>query len=325
MNETRAKILILAGPTASGKTSLSLDLARDLGCEIVSADSMQLYQWMDIGSAKPTPEERARAVHYLVDEIDPAAPFSVAEYREHAGRAIQQILDKGKIPLIVGGTGLYVHSLLYNMDFSETSQNTARRQELQKLAEQQGGEALHRILRRVDPVAAERIHPNNIKKMIRAVEAAESGHPVAEFQRTQEQPGPYDCLLFGVTRRRDVLYERINQRVDEMIRQGLVEEVRSLSQRGLTPDMISMKGIGYKEVFALLQGECTLDETVEQIKRSTRRYSKRQMTWFRRYDQMIWYDITEESHHALQDMKQRAGRFLSGVEITQKEDSNGTA
>ena len=306
----KKKVIIIAGPTASGKTGCAVELAVRLGGEIISADSMQLYKFMDIGSAKPTKEEQARAVHHLVDEIEPDRPFSVAEYRKIAGKYIDQVTECGKVPIIAGGTGLYVHSIISEMDFSNAPPDMVRRQELRRLAKEQGSEALHTILKKLDPESAGRIHPNNLKRTIRAIEAAERGEPLRAFGHAEAGTGEYNYVMFGLTRRRDVLYERIDRRVDEMVSEGLVEEVRGLMSRGLKSEDISMKGIGYKEIISCLEGEYDLEEALRLVKRNTRRYAKRQMTWFRRYSDMIWYDLTDGVEDALDDMTERARRFL---------------
>ena len=305
----KIKIIVLAGPTASGKTECAVRLAGNIGGEIISADSMQLYKYMDIGSAKPTAEERAAAVHHLIDEIDPAQDFSVAMYRELAGRYIHQVHDAGKIPIIEGGTGLYVHSIVNNMDFSETPGDPELRERLRALAEERGGEYLHAELEKIDPDAAARIHPHNIKKMIRAIEAAKAGKPIPSFEKSESEPGEFECLMFGITRSRQVLYDRINRRVDIMMQEGLVDEVKSILGRGIDPDSIAMKGIGYKEIIGYLEGNYGLDEATELVKRNTRRYAKRQLTWFRRYKDMIWYDVTDGTDEAVEDMSAKAAAF----------------
>ena len=308
--ENKKKVIVIAGPTASGKTGCAVELAVRLGGEIVSADSMQIYKYMDIGSAKPTEEEQRRAVHYLVDEIEPDEPFSVAEYRKRAGAYIDLITDNGKVPLLVGGTGLYIHSVVSEMDYSGSIPDTARRQELRKIAEEQGAEGLHRILETLDAEAAGRIHPHNLKRTIRAIEAAEQGRKLRPFEHTRSIQGEYDCLLFCLNRDRRQLYERIDRRVDEMISEGLVDEVRMLTGRGLRAEDISMKGIGYKEIIAFLEGEYDLEEAIRLVKRNTRRYAKRQLTWFRRYPDMIWLDVTDSTEAAVSEMTERARRFL---------------
>lgn len=308
----KIRIIVLAGPTASGKTEAAVRLARSLNGEIVSADSMQIYRYMDIGSAKPTPEERAMAKHYLVDEIDPAEPFSVAEYRKLAGEYLHAIADSGKVPILEGGTGLYLNSVIYDMDFGSTPADPGRRQELRRIAEEQGPKALHGVLRSVDPAAAERIHPNNIKKIIRAIETAEKGSPIPSFDHSFRPSGEFEPLLFCLNRDRKQLYDRINLRVDRMMQAGLVEEVRGLLDRGLDEHSISMRGIGYKEVIACLRGEYDEETAADRIRQSTRRFAKRQLTWFRRYPGMIWYDVSDGLEEALEDMRVRAEQFLRG-------------
>lgn len=306
----KIKVVVLAGPTASGKTECAVRLAQNTGGEIISADSMQIYKYMDIGSAKPTAEERAAAVHHMIDEIDPADDFSAAKYRELAGKYIRRVHDEGKVPIVEGGTGLYVNSIVSDMDFSSTSSNPALREELRLEAEKYGGGYLHDRLAAVDPAAAERIHPNNVKKMIRAIEAAEAGKPIPSFSNAAAGTGEYDCLMFGITRDRQLLYDRINKRVDIMIEDGLVNEVKEILGRGISSDSIAMKGIGYKEIIGYLDGRYSFDEAVELVKRNTRRYAKRQLTWFRRYKDMIWYDVTYCIDDAVCDMTGRVLNFI---------------
>ena len=298
------KILILAGPTAVGKTEYSLELAKKLDGEIVSADSMQLYKFMDIGSAKPTKEEMARAVHHMVDEIDPREEFSVFMYNEMAKKAIEDIFSRGKTPIISGGTGLYVNSLIYEMDFSAMPDNKEYRKQLEDMAKTKGNDLLHAMLKEKDPKAAERIHPNNVKKVIRALEMLEEGQErVREFSESFVKTKDYDYCLIGLCRDREELYDRINKRVDILFDMGLLEEIESLDKMVLTEEHISMKGIGYKEVFGYLRGEYDLDEAVYLVKRNTRHYAKRQMTWFRRYEDMHWVDLSLRSkEEAIKDI-----------------------
>ena len=298
------KILILAGPTAVGKTEYSLELAKKHDGEIVSADSMQLYKFMDIGSAKPTKEEMARAVHHMVDEIDPREEFSVFMYNEMAKKAIEDIFSRGKTPIISGGTGLYVNSLIYEMDFSAMPDNKEYRKQLEDMAKTKGNDLLHAMLKEKDPKAAERIHPNNVKKVIRALEMLEEGQErVREFSESFVKTKDYDYCLIGLCRDREELYDRINKRVDILFDMGLLEEIESLDKMGLTEEHISMKGIGYKEVFGYLRGEYDLDEAVYLVKRNTRHYAKRQMTWFRRYEDMHWVDLSLRSkEEAIKDI-----------------------
>lgn len=286
------KIIVIAGPTAVGKTEYAIRAAQEFNGEIVSADSMQIYKFMDIGSAKPTAEEQAAAKHYLVDEIDPREEFSVAEYVKLAKKYIRQILDEGKLPIISGGTGLYVNSLIYDMDFAAAPKDSEERERLRAELAEKGPEHLHSMLREVDPDAAERIHPNNTKKVIRAIEAARSGNPIPAFEESFKKTSDYDYLLIGLNRDRAELYDRINRRVDIMLDAGLEEEIKGLMAMGLDSGSISMKGIGYKEMIAYFNGEYGRDEAVELVKRSSRRYAKRQLTWFRRYPDMNWFDLS---------------------------------
>ncbi len=299
------KILILVGPTAVGKTEYAIDIAKALDGEIVSADSMQLYKYMDIGSAKPTQAEREAAVHYLVDEIDPRENFSVFQYMQMAKNTINHIFELNKVPVISGGTGLYINSLMYEMDFSVKPDNSDYRRELEEFAASEGNQALHDRLRAEDPQAAERIHPNNVKKVIRALEMLKEGQTkVREFSESFVKTKDYDYCLVGLKRDREELYERIDKRVDILMDEGLLDEIKMLQNMGLTEENISMKGIGYKELFGFLKGEYDLDEAVRLIKRNTRHYAKRQMTWFRRYDEIEWFNLSEyeSKENALNDI-----------------------
>ena len=288
-------IVAICGPTAVGKTAFAIQAARALDGEIVSCDSMQLYKYMDIGSAKPTAEERQQAVHHLVDIIDPAGEFSVAGYQKLARNAIADISGRGKLPIIAGGTGLYLNSILYDMDFSAPPAKDGTRDALYAIAEQEGPEALHRRLAEADPEAAARIHPNNIKKVVRALEAAEAGDKVKDFATQLRPSQDVDPVLVGLSRDRAELYDRIDRRVDILMDAGLLAEVEGLLARGLTEADISMKGIGYKELIGFLNGEYDLTEAVRLIKRNTRHLAKRQMTWFKRYQDMKWFNISEYS------------------------------
>ncbi len=286
------KIIVIAGPTATGKTDIAIELAKKIDGEVVSCDSMQLYKYMDIGSAKPTEEEMSSVKHHLIDEIDPREPFSVAIYRDMAKAAINDIFSRGKTPIIAGGTGLYLNSLLYDMDFSNAEKDDELRSKLEKEAEELGAEHIHSRLVELDPARAAKIHSNNVKKVIRALECAIRGDGIADFKELNERTSDYDALLIGITRDRKELYERINLRVDIMIEEGLIDEVKHLMNIGLSDSDISMKGIGYKEVIDFLNGKVSLDEAVEKIKRNTRNLAKRQITWFKRYDDMKWIDIS---------------------------------
>ena len=288
-------IPVIVGPTAVGKTKYAVQIARKLNGEIVSADSMQIYRFMDIGSAKPTEEEQAAARHHLVDAVDPREPFSVAQYRHMAKECIEDIFQRDKLPVISGGTGLYVNALIYDMDFSAPPADLEQREKYRKTAEEKGPQYLHDILNDFDPDAAARIHPNNVRKVIRAIEAAKSGEKIPSFETSFRSTSDYRCILIGLQRDRAELYDRINRRVDQMISDGLEDEIRSLMSMGLSSSDISMKGIGYKEMIDAMNGRITMEEATELIKRNSRRYAKRQMTWFRRYPDIRWFDLSENS------------------------------
>lgn len=286
--------MIIVGPTAVGKTEYAIKMARLFGGEIVSADSMQLYRYMNIGSAKPTKEELEQAKHYMVDEIDPRTEFSVAEYQKKAKEYISEILDYNKLPIVSGGTGLYVNSLLYDMDFSVIPKQTNFRKQLEEDASMYGNEFVHNKLKIKDAKAAERIHPNNLKKVIRALEILETGsNTVREFNQAFVKTKDYEGILVGLTRNRDELYDRINKRVDLLMKAGLLEEIKQLLDMGLMESNISMKGIGYKELIDYFHGAYSLEEAVDLIKKNTRHYAKRQLTWFRRYKEMQWFNLSE--------------------------------
>lgn len=287
------RIIVVAGPTAVGKTKYAIAIAKAFDGEIVSCDSMQLYKYMDIGSAKPTQKERAQVKHYLVDQIDPQEDFSVAQYQRLAREAIEEIFAKGKIPVIAGGTGLYLNSLLYEMDFSEAPRQMELRKTLEEEAQVLGPEYLYKKLQDVDPAAAQRIHPHNIKKVIRALEGAATGHKIVDFRNCKEKCKNYHADLIGLTRNRQELYDRINQRVDLLVAEGLFDEVKELLARGLTEEDISMKGIGYKEVIGYFDGLYTEEEAIQLIKKNSRHLAKRQLTWFHRYEDMKWFDINQ--------------------------------
>ena len=288
-------LIAVVGPTATGKTEYAIQLAERLGGEIVSCDSMQLYKFMDIGSAKPSEEERRKVRHYLVDEIDPRTPFSVVQYQRMAKQAIQEIYAKGKIPIVVGGTGFYIQALLYDIDFTENEGNHAYRQKLELLAQEKGTQFLHDMLRAVDEKAAEDIHANNVKRVIRALEFyEETGTKISEHnEKERAKESPYSFFYFVLNDDRAKLYERIDRRIDEMIEEGLVEEVRSLKERGFTRDMVSMQGLGYKEILDYLNGVTSLEEAIYILKRDTRHFAKRQITWFKRERDVIWVNKNE--------------------------------
>lgn len=300
------KIIAVAGPTAVGKTKFAIEIARAFNGEIVSCDSMQIYKYMDIGSAKPSPEERAAVPHYLVDTVDPRESFSVARYQKMARSAIESILARGRLPVVSGGTGLYLNAILYPMDFSDSPGDSAYRQRLEEICQREGKESLHKMLRELDPEAAEGIHVNNTRKIIRALERINQGEKkIRAFRTVEKMDTCYDAVLIGLTRRRDELYDRINRRVDDLMDMGLLQEVEGLRLMGLTKEDIAMKGIGYKEIMEFLEGSCSLDEALENIKKNTRHYAKKQLTWFRRYDRIKWYNISDfdNDDRAIEEIK----------------------
>ncbi len=282
-------VIVVAGPTASGKTDLAIDIALAVGGEIVCADSMQIYKYMDIGTAKATPDERKKCPHYLLDFVDPRMEFSVADYVGVCHTRIADIVSRGKIPVMCGGTGLYINSVIDDVEFGEYENDQALREELRTIAEAEGGEKLIEILREFDPVSAERLHPNNLKRVIRAIEFYKvSGIPISEHQEeTKKKESRYDPVMFMIDHDREVLYERINKRVDIMMNAGLIDEVKGLLDMGLTRDLNSMQGIGYKEMASYLSGEITLNDATEMIKQNSRHYAKRQLTWFRRDERIV--------------------------------------
>lgn len=285
-------LVILTGPTAVGKTALSIKLASKIGGEIISADSMQVYRQMDIGSAKIKPEEMGGIPHHLIDILEPEEEFNVCLFEKLALEAMEQIYERGHIPVVVGGTGFYIQALLYQIDFTEEETDTAYRDKLWQLGEEKGNHYLHELLRKVDPESAEEIHENNRKRVIRALEFYENcGKPISTHNKEQRQKtSAYNSCYFVLTDDRKKLYERIESRVDRMLSKGLVDEVRTLKERGCNASMVSMQGLGYKEILEYLDGRCSLLEAVEKIKKETRHFAKRQLTWFRREKDVIWID-----------------------------------
>ena len=282
-------LIVVAGATASGKTRLAIELAKAFDGEIVSADSMQIYKYMDIGTAKPTESERAERPHHLIDFVEPDTEFSVADYTELAHERIADITARGKLPVMCGGTGLYINSVVNDVTFGEDQTDHALREELNAVAEREGGEYMLSVLREFDPASAERLHPNNLRRIIRAIEFYKaSGVPISEHQEmTKQIKSRYEPIMFMIGFPREVLYERINRRVEMMFDEGLVREVQRLRDMGYGRTLNSMQGIGYKELLSQLDGEITLDEARQAIKQNSRRYAKRQLTWFRRDERII--------------------------------------
>lgn len=287
-------LIILTGPTAVGKTDLSIKLAKAVNGEIISADSMQVYKHMNIGTAKIMPSEMGGIKHYLIDELDPQDDFNVVKFKEYAEKYMAEIYAKNKVPIIAGGTGFYIQAVLYGINFEENEEDTSSgvsyRKELETLAQEKGSLYLHSMLQIADPESAQSIHPNNVKRVIRALEYyKQTGNKISEHNEEQRQKeSPYHFCYFVLNNKRDVLYERINKRVDIMMEQGLLQEVKHLLDIGCTKDMVSMQGLGYKEIIEYLEGKCTLEEAVYILKRDTRHFAKRQLTWFKREKDVIW-------------------------------------
>lgn len=293
MTEIKRPLIIIAGPTATGKTKLSVELAKIVDGEIISADSIQVYKGMDIGSAKVTKEEMCGIRHHLIDVLEPSEEFNITVFQRLAKAAIEDIYSRGKVPILAGGTGFYIQSVLYDIDFTENEENSEIREELVRISlEENGKDILFDMLREIDPKSAASIDKNNVKRIIRAIEFYKlSGKKISEHNEEQsKKEAAYNASFFVLTDDRKVLYERIDRRVDKMISDGLVDEVKALLKSGMTKDMVSMQGIGYKEIVSYLNGEITLDEAVYIIKRDTRHFAKRQITWFKREKDVIWFD-----------------------------------
>lgn len=302
-------IIIIAGPTAVGKTDLSIALAKKINGAIISADSMQVYRHMDIGSAKIMPEEMQGIKHYLIDCLNPEEEFHVVRFQEMAKAALEEIYANGQIPIVAGGTGFYIQALLYDIDFTEQDCDEAYRKELENFAKEHGTEALHEKLREVDPESAETIHANNMKRVIRALEFYhQSGEKIsAHNEEERQKESPYNFAYFVLMDNRAHLYDRIDKRVDLMMKKGLLEEVKALKDMGYRKDMVSMQGLGYKELLAAMDGEMSVEQAVYIIKRETRHFAKRQLTWFKRERDVIWLDKEKYAYREediLADMQQ---------------------
>jgi len=284
------KVIVIAGPTASGKTELAINVAKEAAGEVISADSMQIYKYMDIGTAKPAKEEMQGIPHHMLDVVYPDEPFNVALYKNMAEGIIEDIIKREKLPIIAGGTGLYINSLIYNIKFSETVCDEAFRERMNMIAVSEGPQKLHDMLKEVDPESAAKIHCNNIKKVIRALEVYEfTKKPISQHQKeSRAEPPPYLYLIFILNMDRDELYRRIDARVDNMVSQGQIEEVKNLKRMGYSDKLTSMQGLGYKEIFWYLDNKISYEEAIRIIKRDTRHYAKRQITWFKSIKEAIW-------------------------------------
>ncbi|TXK85352.1 tRNA (adenosine(37)-N6)-dimethylallyltransferase MiaA [Paenibacillus sp. N3.4] len=314
----KPKLLVLLGPTAVGKTKLSLEIAQKYGCEIISGDSMQVYRGMNIGTAKASEAEQQLVPHHLIDIHEPSYAFSAAEFQERVKSLIMDIHSRGKLPFIVGGTGLYIESVCYNYQFTDVSMDEAFRLEQEAFANLQGEEALHQRLRDIDPESADRLHANDRRRVIRALEIYHmSGETMSAHLAAQKKESPYELCIVGLTMDRALLYQRIEERIDAMMEEGLVEEVRNLLAAGCPKQAISMQALGYKEIVSYLEGELSLEGAVTLLKRDTRRYAKRQLSWFRHMKDIHWVDVTESANFSahfqiINDIL--AGKFVHKIE-----------
>lgn len=308
MKREKEKLLVLIGPTAVGKTQLSLRLAKHLDCEIISGDSMQVYRHMDIGTAKASAAERELIPHHMIDLYEPDYFFSAAEFQETVASLIKEISSRGRLPFIVGGTGLYIQSVLESYRFSRTGADDSFRDKWSQYAREHGNEAVLDKLRGVDPITAERLHPNDLRRIIRALEIYEqTGRPFSEQSAKETDDPPYCHLIIGLTMERSLLYQRINERVDMMIEEGLLEEVANLLKMGFGPELNAMQALGYKEMAGVLEGKYSLEEGIERLKQGTRRFAKRQLSWFRRMKDIHWFDVT--------DPKQASEQFAEMIRL----------
>lgn len=290
------KVIVIVGPTASGKTRLSIELAKRIDGEIISCDSMQIYKYMNIGTAKPTKDEMGNIPHHMIDVVFPDEQFSVAKYKKMAEEKIEEVLNRGKTPIVVGGTGLYVNSLIYNINFKQTVCDMEYRERLQQEAKEYGSKCLHEKLKDIDPDSYKRIHENDTKRIIRALEVYEFTKETITKQTldSRDEKPKYQYIIFGLNMDRQKLYDRINKRVDIMIKNGLIDEVRKIQKLGYENAFTSSKAIGYKEIFAWINGQCTLEEAIDKLKMESRRYAKRQITWFKRIENIHWLDMEKD-------------------------------
>jgi tRNA dimethylallyltransferase len=310
----KEKVVVLIGPTAVGKTNLSIELAKKFDGEIISGDSMQIYRGMDIATAKISKDEMQGVPHHLIDIVEPDEGFSVAQFQELVRKKITEITSRGKLPFIVGGTGLYIQAVLYDYQFQETATDTEFRTKLEELAQTEGSLTIHDMLKEVDPEAAAAIHHHNVRRVIRALEVFHvTGRKMSDIQKEQKQDSLYDAALIGLTMERSVLYERINKRVEQMLDIGLLEEVQHFYEKGIR-DCQSIQAIGYKEIYKYFDGLQSLDESIEELKQNSRRYAKRQLTWFRNKMNVQWFDMTESvKTHDITKNLQEISSYLEGM------------
>ncbi|MCM3748977.1 tRNA (adenosine(37)-N6)-dimethylallyltransferase MiaA [Paenibacillus pasadenensis] len=323
LTERKQPLLVLLGPTAVGKTQLSLELAKAWNAEIISGDSMQVYRGMDIGTAKIRPEERMGIPHHLIDVCDPEEPYSAADFQAACTRLIPDISSRGKLPFIVGGTGLYIESVCYGYEFSKAASDESYRAKLQLMADTEGPAALHALLAESDPESAARLHANDVRRVIRALEIWHlTGETMSSQLAGQKKESPYELCILGLTMDRAELYRRIEQRIDLMMEEGLAAEVSALLERGVPEQSVAMQGLGYKELIPWLKGVTTLEEAVELLKRDTRRFAKRQLSWFRHMSDIHWIDMRENFHNNLASIHAiLAGKFNDSLEYTTNQSS----
>lgn len=298
---TLPKLIVVIGPTAVGKTKISVEIAKKLDSEIISADSMQIYRYMDIGTAKVAESETLGVKHHMIDIVNPDESFSVSEFQKEAFEIIDKLHNENKVPVIAGGSGLYINSIIYDLDFSQTQASDKIRGYYYSLYKEKGSAELLKLLKKVDPISAEKIHEHNIKRIIRALEVFDiTGKPYSELNTNfRKENNKYDFIIIGLTMERESLYKRINLRVDEMINEGLLEEVSSLLKKGYTENLVSMQGIGYKEIISYLKDDITRDEAIRILKRDTRRFAKRQFTWFSKDDRIKWFDVEKDNYEQI--------------------------
>lgn len=314
----KPKLLVLLGPTAVGKTNLSIELAKKFSCEIISGDSMQVYRGMDIGTAKISQEEMQGVKHHLIDVLTPDQPFSVAQFQEWCKELIPDIHNRGNMPFIVGGTGLYIESVCYEYQFIEAGADEEFRLSQQQLADLEGPEMLHHKLALIDPKSAARLHPNDVRRVIRALEVYHlTGDTLSSRLEEQKRQSPYELCIIGLTMDRKILYNRIERRIDQMMELGLLQEVQDLLNQGYARELVSMQGLGYKEIIEHLLDGVPLDVAIEKLKRDTRRFAKRQLSWFRHMTDISWIDIEEGENFSTILIRARdiiAGKFLNDLE-----------
>lgn len=306
------KICIIAGPTAVGKSDISIDVAKSLNGEIISADSAQVYRYMNIGTAKLKKEEMQGIPHYMIDEVYPDESFSVALFRDKAKEYIKEITNKGKLPIIVGGTGLYINSLLNNLDFTDSIIDEDYRKKLKDVAIEMGNEYLHNTLKKIDPISYEKLHPNDLKRVIRAIEVYKhTGKPISYFQiKSREQPCQYEFAYVCLNMNRQKIYDRIDIRVDRMIKEGLTDEVENLLKMGYNKKLTSMQALGYKEIIPFVEGKLSIEESINTLKKNTRHYAKRQLTWFRADTRIFWINI--DGYLTIKDTVENIIRYVAG-------------